>query len=129
MEPTVNPTVDVTVVHAASVEPVFKLLADTIKLNSPYLAHCQSDRAKRLEALRKETHQYTPDKTGESYRPCILEVKAMMKTSHPSFVASLYHLPLLTLKQAIQRILSRSSTTLSFSFQVNHILLVTIFLT
>jgi hypothetical protein len=69
----VDPSVNVRVA-AASVEPA----ADTVKL--PYLGHCQSDRAQILEGLRKETHQYTSEKTVEAYRSHILEFKAMMKT-------------------------------------------------
>jgi hypothetical protein len=51
---------------------------DTIK-KSPYLAHCQSDRAQRLEGLRKETQQYTPEITVRAYRSHILEFKATIK--------------------------------------------------
>jgi hypothetical protein len=46
----------------------------------PYLAHCHSGRAQRLEGLRKEMQQYTPEKTVEAYRSRILEFKATMKT-------------------------------------------------
>jgi hypothetical protein len=54
---------------------------DTINnLTSPYLVHCQSDRAQRLEVLRKETWQYTSEKTVEAYRFRILEFKAATKT-------------------------------------------------
>jgi hypothetical protein len=60
---------------AASVEPV----ADIVK-KSPYLAHCQSERAQRLEGLRKETQQHTPGKKIEAHRSRILEFKAVMNT-------------------------------------------------
>jgi hypothetical protein len=52
-------------------------VADTVK-RSPYFAHCQSDRAQRLEGLRKEMQQYNPEKTVEAYRSRILEFKAVM---------------------------------------------------
>jgi hypothetical protein len=74
-----EPTANVTAVLPASVEPVVKPPAGTIKLVSPYLARCQSDRAKILDALHKETQQYTPEKKVEAYRSHILEFKAVKK--------------------------------------------------
>jgi hypothetical protein len=44
----VDPSVNVRVAAA-----IVELAADAVKL--PSLAHCQSDRAKRLEVLRKDT--------------------------------------------------------------------------
>jgi hypothetical protein len=77
-----EPTGNVTVGSAASVEPVVTSTTSvvTIKLNVAYLAHCQGNRAKRLEALCDKIQQYTPEKTVEVYRSRILEVKSMMKT-------------------------------------------------
>jgi hypothetical protein len=59
-----EPTVNVTVGLAASVEPVVTLTTPAVNTKLPLspLQHCQGDRAKRLDALRKETHQYTPEK-------------------------------------------------------------------
>jgi hypothetical protein len=52
----------------------------TINLHLPYGARCQGNRAKRLEALCKETQQYTPEKIVEAYSSSNLEFKSMMKT-------------------------------------------------
>ena len=60
--------------------PVALDLTTETPVVKPYLAHSEGDRAKRNDVLRKETQQYTPDKTVEAYRARILEFKAMMRT-------------------------------------------------
>jgi hypothetical protein len=64
------------------VEPVISptMLSVTIKMPLPYIDHCQDDRAKRLEVLRKETQQYTLEKPADAYHYHILEFKSIMKT-------------------------------------------------